>query len=229
MARLQPARRGLLARDHLTQRALRAAITAALAPALQAAGSRGRGSRVDVAAPLTVVDVGCGRRPYASLFGNAQVIGIDMDAIGSSPDLVADALHLPLRDGCADLVFSSQVLEHVPDPQRMVAQCCRLLAPGGVLLLTAPFYWPLHEEPHDYHRFTGHGLTTLMLANGLQQVSVAADCGALTQVAVSIIELLPRWALPLMPVINLLTPALQRLSNNRKSTLNYVAWGQRGS
>jgi SAM-dependent methyltransferase len=225
MARLGPAHRGILARDHLTQRALRAAIAAALAPALQAHCSRGSGAKT--AKPPTIVDVGCGHRPYADLFGNARLIGIDLDALGSSPDVIADALHLPLRDGCADLVFSSQVLEHVPDPQRMIAQCCRLLAPGGVLLVTAPFYWPLHEEPHDYYRFTGHGLKALMLGNGLQEVSVAADCGAVTQVAVSIIELLPRWALPLLPLINLLTPALQRLSNNRQSTLNYVAWGQR--
>jgi hypothetical protein len=47
------------------------------------------------------------------------------------------------------------------------------------------------------------------------------------QVAVSVIELLPRWLWPLVPVINFAAPPLQRLSGNGKSTLNYVVSGRK--
>jgi len=46
-----------------------------------------------------------------------------------------DALSLPLLDGCADVVVAGEVLEHVPDLAQAVSECCRVLAPGGTLVL----------------------------------------------------------------------------------------------
>ena len=62
-----------------------------------------------------------------------------------------------------------------------------------------------------------------MRSHGLQARSVQPDCGSLTQVAVSVIQLLPRWARPLQWLINALTPLAQRLSADRLSCLNVVA------
>jgi len=202
----------LLSRSYLTHRALW--------PAIEAAVRRARAGRPPGA---VVVDVGCGAKPYAYLFGGTRHIGVDRGTVGARPDVLADALHLPLSGACADIVFCTQVIEHVTSPQGLVAECARILKPGGALVLTGPFYWPLHEEPHDYYRFTGHGFTHLLQSSGMLVESVTPDTGAVTQLAVSLIELLPRWALPLLPLINLLTPLLQRLSGNRLSTLNWVA------
>ncbi len=46
-----------------------------------------------------------------------------------------DVLTLPLADGCADVVSAGEILEHVPDLPRAVAEACRVLRPGGLLVL----------------------------------------------------------------------------------------------
>jgi len=46
-----------------------------------------------------------------------------------------DVLRVPLADGCADVVSAGEILEHVTDPRAVVAHACRLLRPGGLLVL----------------------------------------------------------------------------------------------
>lgn len=217
LRRLRERRLSLLRRDYLTHRAL----WPALAEALRQAGAQSAGPQ------QLVLDLGCGERPYRDLFGAARVIGLDIATEGASPDVLADATALPLAAACCDLVFSSQVIEHVRDPRRMVQECARVLKPGGHLVLSGPFWWPLHEEPHDYWRFTRHGMAELLRAAGLQPLAITPDTGALTLAAVACIEALPRWALALVPLINLVTPPLQALSANRLSTLNLVVLARR--
>jgi SAM-dependent methyltransferase len=216
MARLQRRSVGWTSRAYLTYRALWPAIEREVAAALTALGHG-----VDDAAPV-VIDVGCGARPYADLFAHTRYVGLNLDAIDASPDVIGDAAELPFADAAADLVFCTQVLEHVPDPARVVGEMHRILKRGGALVLTAPFYWPLHEEPHDFFRFTAYGLRHLLAKHGFECLEIRPDTGALTQVAVSVIELLPRWAGVLVPLINAATPVLQRLSRDRRSTLNHV-------
>jgi SAM-dependent methyltransferase len=219
--RLRRRRLSLRRRDYLTYRALWPALEAAVARVL--AGRR--------ASDLLVLDLGCGERPYADLFadasGAARCIGIDRGTDGARPDIVADAQQLPLVAGCVDLVFCSQVLEHVTAPAALLAECARVLRPGGALVLSAPFWWPLHEEPHDHWRFSRHGLDGLARRAGLQPLVIEADCGSMTAALVALIEALPRWALPLLPLINLAAPALQALSPDRRSTLNWVLTARR--
>lgn len=213
MRRLATRRLRLTTRDYLVYRSLWPLLEEAVGVALERLGS---------SLPL-VVDLGCGERPYATLFGTARVIGIDRNTHGASPDLIADASALPLANACAGLVFCTQVIEHVPEPHRLVAECHRVLAPGGWLVLSGPFWWPLHEQPHDYFRFTHHGFESLLRRAGFSEISVLPDSGSLTQLALAVIELLPRWAMPFVPIINLITPALQRLSADRRATVNLVA------
>jgi SAM-dependent methyltransferase len=64
-------------------------------------------------------------------------------------------------------VLCTQVLEHTPSPARLLAECARVLRPGGVLILTAPFSFRVHSEPHDYFRYTKYGLDSLIGSQGL--------------------------------------------------------------
>lgn len=202
-----------MSRAYLVYRALWPRLAEAALTATAECGTRGL--------PL-VIDVGCGEKPYADFFEGAHYVGLNYGTDDASPDIVGDAQQLPLRSNRADIVFSTQVIEHVPHPEKLVQEAFRVLKPRGVLLLTGPFYWPLHEEPHDFYRFTRYGFEHLLASAGFEVVSIRGDAGAVTQAAVALIEVLPRPLLFLVPVINLVTPLLQRFSRNEKSTLNYI-------
>ena len=52
----------------------------------------------------------------------------------------------------------SDVLEHLANPDQICREISRMLRPGGCLLANVPFYYPLHEAPHDYFRYTEFAL-----------------------------------------------------------------------
>ena len=91
-----------------------------------------------------LVDLGCGGGLLAPhLYGlGYRHVGVDLTtsalvlaaAHGVRP-VRADVARVPLRDGCADVVSAGEILEHVPDPAAVLAQACRLLRPGGTLVL----------------------------------------------------------------------------------------------
>jgi SAM-dependent methyltransferase len=60
------------------------------------------------------------------------------------------------------VVLCSEVLEHLPRPDRAIAELRRVLKPQGTLVLTVPFLRRHHAAPHDYFRFTEHGLRRLL-------------------------------------------------------------------
>src|SRR4029079_1312662 len=88
------------------------------------------------------------------------------------PDVVYGEGTLPFRDGAFDTVLSIQVLEHTPRPAALMAEMSRVLAPDGTLILTAPFQFRLHEQPHDYFRYSPHGLRQLCADAGLEVTEV---------------------------------------------------------
>lgn len=68
----------------------------------------------------------------------------------SKIDLVCDIVDIPVDDCAYDYVLCSEVLEHVPDPVKAVAELSRILKPGGKLILTAPFASLVHMAPYHY-------------------------------------------------------------------------------
>jgi len=118
-----------------------------------------------------LLDVGCGHKPYAPLFLPYvhEYVGLDLveSPAGNDADVIGSVSALPFDDASFDTVISTQVIEHVPEPHVMLREIARVLRPGGVVLVTAPFAWPLHEVPHDFQRFTRYGLEYLATAAGL--------------------------------------------------------------
>jgi len=124
-------------------------------------------------APLvkgTVLDVGCGRRPYEKTFfsGATRYVGTDYLSDRSRPDVISSALQIPFAADSFDTVVSTEVLEHVPDPLRAMREMHRVLRPGGFLILSTPMHWPRHEVPYDFFRYPYDGILHLVKESGLE-------------------------------------------------------------
>jgi SAM-dependent methyltransferase len=128
----------------------------------------------------TVVDLGCGERPYQALFeqANMRYVGCDLD--GSADVLIQPGSPIPLPSGSAALVTSFQVLEHVADVGQYLSECHRLLDANGKLLLSTHGVWPYHPHPGDYHRWTRQGLVLLLEQNQFVIERTHALLGPLT-------------------------------------------------
>lgn len=92
-----------------------------------------------------VLDLGCGpgHSTRALRSRGATVVPVDLSAVefagpGGPPghQLIADGQRLPFRDGCFDGVYTSNMLEHVPDPRRALAEMTRVIRPDGWLWLS---------------------------------------------------------------------------------------------
>ena len=126
-----------------------------------------------------LLDVGCGSKPYEHIFRPyvTEYLGIEHEATfaktaavghAGKPDLYYDGGRLPFEDGTFDTVLNVQVAEHTPRPGFLIGELGRVLAKDGTLIVSVPFQFRLHEQPHDYFRFTPHGLQVLCADAGLE-------------------------------------------------------------
>jgi SAM-dependent methyltransferase len=87
---------------------------------------------------------------------------INMDILDyKTVDTLGDALNLPFNDNVFDFITSNSSLEHIPDYQKVIDECYRVLKPGGVFYLCVPLVCRQHHI-HDYHRWTIPGLKLVM-------------------------------------------------------------------
>ncbi len=135
-----------------------------------------------------MLDVGCGTKPYRSLFMTENYIGLDLDTETTRKLGVADALYdgdqFPFDDGQFNAVLCNQVLEHVFNPVQFLGELQRVLTVGGRLLITVPFVWDEHEQPYDYARYSSFGLKHLLEQSGftvLAHRKLLADMSVLFQ------------------------------------------------
>jgi SAM-dependent methyltransferase len=118
-----------------------------------------------------LIDLGCGDMPFCS-FIITQVDTYDSLDLYPRTDhvtFVGDVQDLSMcTDESYDTVICLEVLEHVKDPFRAVHEMGRILKPDGYLILSVPHLSRLHDEPHDYYRYTRHGLSYLLEQAGLE-------------------------------------------------------------
>lgn len=127
------------------------------------------------------LDAGAGVLAYSPVLREQVDVYLAMDIKPNSQlSAQGSVLNLPLQDECLDSVFCSQVLEHVPNPQQAFHECFRCLKPGGTLVLSVPHLAYLHNEPHDYFRYTPHGLRVLIETAGLDVVEIVPAGGLLS-------------------------------------------------
>ena len=139
-----------------------------------------------------LLDVGCGSKPYRALFQVEKYVGLDIDSPTARQRAMADVFYdgkrFPFDAGQFQSVLCNQVLEHVFQPEAFVAEICRVLRPGGRLLLTVPFVWDEHEQPFDFARYSSFGLRALLERNGfriIEQHKLLDDFSLLVQLAIA--------------------------------------------
>jgi SAM-dependent methyltransferase len=127
-----------------------------------------------------LLDLGCGNKPYEKMFAGHVSEHIGCDVVQSSDnrvDFICLATKLPFEDASFDTVICTQVIEHVADHRAMLSEAFRVLKNNGVLILSGPMYWPLHEEPYDFFRFTEHGFKYLLEDVGFGKIEVLNEGG----------------------------------------------------
>ena len=140
-----------------------------------------------------LLDVGCGTKPYARLFADrvSRYWGTDLPGsrflAGGRPDLYAIGEQLPVRTASMDTVLGLSMLTYFRDPAQMLAEAARVLKPGGTLIMEFTQMAPLHDEPHDYFRFTRYGAAALLERAGFQPLEYIPVGGLWSRVGLSVI------------------------------------------
>ena len=115
-----------------------------------------------------LLDLGCGKAPLYAAYKNlvTEVTCVDWGNslhqtyyLDKEMDLTKP---IEFPDESFDTIILSDVLEHIPVPVDLCREISRLLSPGGKLIMSVPFYYPLHETPYDFYRFTEFALRRFM-------------------------------------------------------------------
>jgi glycosyltransferase involved in cell wall biosynthesis/SAM-dependent methyltransferase len=144
----------------------------------------------------TVLDIGCGTMPYKNIIlarhdRVERYIGMDLgNRPGTTPDVVWDGITIPMDNHSVDCAIATEVLEHCPDIDRFLGETYRVLKPGGLFFFTIPFLWPMHEVPHDEHRYTPFSIERRLREAGFPQIRLKAFGGW----DASLAQLLGLWA-----------------------------------
>jgi len=112
------------------------------------------GSRQVPGQPAELIDL----RP---LFPLAEYHGCDIEP-GPGVDQVRDVYATGLADGSAGVVVIAEILEHLERPRAALREIARILKPGGLVIATTLFRFPIHEYPGDFFRFTPPGLASVL-------------------------------------------------------------------
>jgi SAM-dependent methyltransferase len=181
-----------------------------------------------------VLDAGAGEMAHARFFHRQRYTGVDL-GIGDATwdygelDAIADLVALPFPDGVFDACINIVTLEHVREPGRVLCEIGRVLVPGGRLLLVAPHEWEVHQSPHDYFRYTRHGLAWLLSQAGFVETRVQPVGGYFRLMSRRLLNGLQFFPGPWFALAALflgppalLMPLLDGLDEKRDFTLGYV-------
>jgi len=153
----------------------------------------------------TIIDYGCGQMPYRQFFEPhfAKYYGADLPGNQDAELHLSEEGDIPLDDETADVVLSSQVLEHVPDPHAYIGECFRVLKKDGLLILSTHGIYNWHPSPVDYHRWTWQGLEYELTKYDFEMVEILPVGGPL---AISV-NMWMRFFNDVFPKVRKLRPA----------------------
>jgi len=147
------------------------------------------------------IDLGCGNMPFRDLLADKVTTyhTLDLSARSDRVTYVGDIRDMSMiSDASYNSAICLEVLEHIPDPLQAVREIHRILKPGGTVIVSVPHLSRLHDEPHDYFRFTIHGLCHLLESTGFEVLEIQKKGGMLSFLGhqVSTLLLSAVWPVP---------------------------------
>lgn len=131
-----------------------------------------------------LIDLGCGKAPLFFKYKQhvASVTCVDWgntvhknDHLDMECDLTQ---RLPFDDATFETIILSDVLEHIPEPALLWEEMSRILSPGGRILMNVPYFYPLHEIPYDYYRYSCYALRRFAENHGFEVLQLQATGGS---------------------------------------------------
>ena len=143
-----------------------------------------------------LLDYGCADVPYRGFFpSDVEYVGADIAGNPSASLELRPDGSLPSEDASFDLVLSTQVLEHVAEPELYLSECFRVLRPGGQLLLSTHGIMVYHPDPVDLWRWTCEGLDRAVRNAGFEVLRFEGVMG-LAATGLQLIQDAVYWRLP---------------------------------
>jgi len=130
-----------------------------------------------------LLDLGCGKAPLYdtySPFVDEITLADWANSLHKNKylDVECDITKkLPFKNNSFDTIILSDVLEHIPNPNDVMKEVHRILKPNGIVLMNAPFFYWLHEVPHDYNRYTEFMIRKMIEDNKMQVIKIEAPVG----------------------------------------------------
>jgi len=200
-----------------------------------------------------ILDAGAGSCPYRDFFSHCEYKAQDFTSLSDEQlsggqygqiDYVCDIASIPVPDASFDAILCSEVLEHLPEPIKVINEFARILKPGGKIIITAPLGSGLHQEPyHFYGGYTPFWYERFLGDAGFDAVKVEENAGSLRacgQESMRFIQLskpfslgMPFWKdllwtpvwLLLLPFMAILAPLSSMLLNpydkDKRFTIGY--------
>jgi SAM-dependent methyltransferase len=188
-----------------------------------------------------ILDAGAGESVHAKWFAQQRYVAVDL-AVGDAQwnygklDVIADLTSLPFRQDCFDAAINIVTLEHVREPRRALTEISRALTPGARVLLIVPHEWEVHQSPHDYFRYTRHGMAYLLEHADFTDIRIAPVGGYFRLLSRRLFNGLQffrgLWFVPAAIVLTppaLMLPLFDRLDRDRNFTLGYIVRPERHS
>lgn len=116
-----------------------------------------------------LLDAGAGDQANRKFFQHCTYESADFEMVDkryANSTYVCDLANIPIDGDRYDAVIFTQVMEHLSEPRKVVAELFRVLKPGGKLFYSAPLFFHEHEQPYDFMRYTQFGVRSIFEGAG---------------------------------------------------------------